>query len=147
VLELVRTTTSVVTAVASPDAIEAAMGTPGTYRVAPDELMAIGASVDDITTSIAGADPDALVVDTTDGWTNWSLRGDAVRPAFSYLSSLELPREGFIQGDVAHVPVRVVVAQDLIQLFVPAMWGAYLRDRLLERCRVLEIREVTEAAP
>lgn len=146
-LELVPTGASVVTAVASPEAIDAAEALPGTHRVAPDELMAIDGSFDRIKEVVETADPDALIVDATDGWAAWTLRGDGARPAFAYLSSIELPHVGFVQGDVAHVPVRVVVAEDLLHLFVPAMWGACLRERLLERCRALEIREVSEGAP
>lgn len=147
VLELVRTTVSVVTAVAGPQAIDAAMDEPGGYRMAPDELMSIGGSLDRIREAVEAVDPDALVVDASDGWATWTLRGDGARPSFAYLSSIELPTEGCVQGDVAHVPVRVVVEDDQVHLFVPAMWSAYLRERLLHRCRVLEIREIAEAAP
>ncbi len=65
----------------------------------------------------------------------------ARREAFAFLSELQLPDEGYVHGDVAHVPVRVIARRDRLQLFVPAMWGAYLRERILGLG--LPVREVT----
>ena len=68
---------------------------------------------------------------TGDGWAALSLTGDGARRAFARLSDVELPESGYTQGDVAHVPGRVLVEEERIQLLVPAMWGPYLRERLL----------------
>lgn len=146
-LELAATRSSVVGAFASPEALDA-LSPAGAYRcrVAPDEAMFVaeadvaGALVRDASAVTAG-DPDAVVLDMTDGWTVWTLAGDGARDTFAFLSELELPDEGYVQGDVAHVPVRVIARRDRLQLFVPAMWGAYLRERILGLG--LDVREVT----
>ncbi len=135
-LELTATRVSVVGAFASPEALDA-LSPAGAYRcrIAPDEAMFVAdvdasALVRDASAVTAG-DPDAVVLDMTDGWSVWTLAGDGAREAFAFLSELELPDEGYVQGDVAHVPVRVIARPDRLELFVPAMWGAYLRERIL----------------
>jgi hypothetical protein len=86
-----------------------------------------------------------VVLDTTDGWAVWTLEGDAAREAFARLSAVPLPSEGFAQGDVAHVPVKVVVTPERLHLLVPAMWGAYLRERVIGAG--LPVRERFEPVP
>lgn len=147
-LELGRTPVAVVAAFASPEALDA-LSPAGAYRcrVAPDEAMFVGpadaaaALVRDASAVTAG-DPDAVVLDATDGWTALTLSGDEAREAFSHLSELELPKEGYVQGDVAHVPVRVIAAPGRLRLFVPAMWGEYLIERILGLGR-----DIAEVAP
>jgi hypothetical protein len=108
-------------------------------RVAPDEAMlvddagALGVQVDD---------PHAVTLDATDGWSAFVLAGDAARDAFERLSALELPADGYVQGDVAHVPTRVIAEPGRVTLLAPAMWGAHLRAQILARCASLGIREV-----
>jgi len=152
VLELVPTRAGVVAGMAAPTAVDAAMATTGAFRVAPDELMVVGAAQESAAVTIAlrdtlvAGDPDAVAIDTSEGWSVWSLRGDEARRMFGYLGTFALPEAGLAQGDVAHVPVRVVVASPiLIHLLVPAMWGAYLRERLLERGRAVQIRAVADS--
>ncbi|MEX0991825.1 MAG: hypothetical protein WD004_06100 [Actinomycetota bacterium] len=148
-LELGAFEAAVVGVFASPDAVAAVHAGPWSVcRVAPDEAMVV-AEADDgeqmlgaLEAAVGAADPDGIVLETTDGWSACTLSGDASRDAFSYLSELELPDEGFVQGAVADVPVRVIVEQDVLYLFVPAMWGAYLRDRIMTDCAHLGVREV-----
>ncbi len=150
-LELVATQASVVGCFAAPEALDVLAPTSGTYacRVAPDELMLVGepgaeaALAAAATAGTTALDPDAIVLDTTDGWAIWTLAGDAARDAFTRLSAVELPDEGAAQGDVAHVPVRVIALPDRLHLLVPAMWGGYLRERILDRCASLGVREAT----
>ena len=59
----------------------------------------------------------------------------------SRLSDLALPGDGYLQGDVAHVPVRLIVESKCLHLFVPAMWRGYLRRRILERCSTIGVKE------
>jgi len=149
VLELTRLEVAVVGVFASPDAVTAVHAGPATVcRIAPDEAMVVGAAGEGeqlfaaLEASVGAADRNGIVVETTDGWSAWALRGDTVAEAFSYLSELELPgSEGFIQGAVAEVPVRVIVEPDALRLFVPAMWGAYLRERVLADCARFSVRE------
>ena len=120
-------------------------------RVAPDEVLLLAKAgtaakvVEAATGKARSHDADAVVLDATDGWVIWTLVGPQAREAFARLSALELPDEGFTQGDVAHVPVKVVALPDRVHLLVPAMWGPYLRGRIVEVG--LPVRETTEADP
>jgi glucokinase len=115
-------------------------------RIAPDEAMFVAAPQDaDRVVRDAGAvtagDPDAVVLDATDGWAVWTLVGEAAHDAFARLSRLELPVTGFMQGEAAHVAVRVISSSGRIDILVPAMWRDYLRERILARCADLGIGE------
>ena len=142
--ELARHDVSLVGCFASKEACDALERTAqaSVFRIAEDEVMLIGASADsDVRAAAQELDPEAVVLDVTDGWTAWSLSGDDVQRAFCHVSELRLPDEGFIQGEVAGVPARVAVSRDRLDLFVEAMWGEHLRDRL-SRCP-----GVSETAP
>lgn len=153
-LELVAVRASVVGCFAAPEALDALVATGGAHacRVAPDEVMLVGAagSADELvratTARVRAADPDAVVLDTTDGWAVWTLDGGAAREAFARLSAVPLVGEGFAQGAVAHVPAKVVALPDRLYLFVAAMWGEHLRERILADCASLDVREVAEPA-
>ena len=82
-----------------------------------------------MSTRLAALDPDALVVDTTDGWAAISIAGDDARGSFGLLSRLELPDAGFLQGEVVHVPAKVVAGDDRVLILVPSIWEAHLHDR------------------
>jgi len=132
--DLVFTRVSVTACLASPEALEKL---PEAVRIAPDEALVIlpPAKADpQIGARLARADPDAVVLDVSDGWTAWSLEGEGARDAFAHISDLELPTKGFVQGDVAGVPAKVVAGADGLNLLVPSMWGDYVRDRILARC-------------
>ena len=132
---------------ASPEAVDAAAAVGDALRVAPDEALVLGpvgtaeALTAVVTERAAALDDDAVVLDATDGWAIWTLEGDAARAGFTYLSALELPDEGFVQGDVAHVHAKAIVRGDRLHLLVPAMWGAHLRERILSDCAPLGVRE------
>ena len=152
-LELARTEAAVVTCMASPEALDA-VHVPRTVtmvRVAPDELLLIGApgSAARVVAAAAktthGIDDDALVMDVTDGWTVWTLGGGDAHDAFERLSMLELPAVGVVQGDVARLPVKVVVDGERLRLAVPSSWAAYLRERIVGLA--LEVREDAEPHP
>lgn len=138
-LELLGTRASILGCFASAEALD---GLEGSFRVAPDEAMMVGDPSDAPTAPIREAlGEDALVLDMTDGWVIWTLAGDDANDAFAYLSPVHLKGEGFTTGDVARVPVRIVSRADRIHLIVPAMWGAYLRERILHDCASLDVRE------
>ena len=146
--ELVAARASVVVCLATPEALDTVFD--GALRVAPDELLVLGPpdsaemTALDVSRRISGADADAVVLDVSDGWATWTLDGDGARDAFGYLSELDLPEEGFVQGDVAHVPVKVVARPGGLHLLVPAVWGAYLHERILARCPSVTEREEPE---
>jgi hypothetical protein len=83
---------------------------------------------------IARADPDAVVLDATDGWAIWTLAGSGSIEALRRLSAVDPAGGAYTAGDVAHVPVRIVSTPSRLHLFVGAMWQDYLRERLLEAC-------------
>ncbi len=150
-LDLIATRISVITCVATPEAIEQVMSAADgalPCRVAPDEAMLVAAPDDggsvarSVELASGAVDPDAVVVDATDGWTVWTLEGDPASAAFEHLSAVELPDEGFAQGDVARVPVRIVAGPRRIHLFVPSMWGEYLRGRIVSRCASMGVNEI-----
>jgi len=115
-------------------------------RIASDETAfvcapdAVGDVLDAIAPQIARADSDGFALDLSDGWTAFSLAGDVGR-AFSYISELRLPPPGgFVQGDVLRVPVRVLTAEDRIDLLVPSPWGSYLHGEMRHALRALDVR-------
>jgi hypothetical protein len=139
--------TSVIACVGQSAAVDAVAALPFAVagRVAPDEALLLIPS--DFATEFharaaeaaTAIDPDAIVVDTTDGWAGWTLAGPDARDAFGRLSAVPLS-PGFSQGDVAHVPVKIFASDEALDLLVPAIWGAYLRERILARCdRVVSV--------
>jgi hypothetical protein len=149
VLEVSATAVTVVQVHAEPAALDALAPAGATRcRIAPDEAMfvreggAAAALLRDAAAVTAG-DPDAVIMDGTDGWAVWTLSGDRLPDALQRLSHLELDAEndGFTQGDVAHVPARVVIDHGRVHVFVAAMWGAYLHERIQGRCADLGVME------
>jgi hypothetical protein len=154
VLELSRSTTSVVDCLAAPEACDRVAPTGGATacRIAPDEILLVSepgaeAALLGVAAAATASDPDALVVEVTDGWAVWTLAGEETREVFARLSAIPLPVEGFTQGEVAHVPVKVLSLPDRLHLLVPSMWGDYLRERILAECTDLGVHESAEAAP
>jgi hypothetical protein len=143
VVELRRVDLAVVNVLATPEACDVltAVDDARVCRVAPDESLLIG-DVLEIASGLAlGVDPDALVLDVTDGWASWRLEGEDARDAFARVSELRLPGEGFIQGEVARVPAKLVVDDVGITLLVPAMVADHVRERIIADCRALGVTE------
>jgi hypothetical protein len=136
-LELTRAPIGVVTASAEAGALDLLLvpGRAFACRLADDELLLLCArSVTDevareVATRLAALDPDALVIDTTDGWAAISIAGDDAWPSFGLLSRLELPAAGFLQGEVVHVPAKVVADDGRVLILVPSIWEAHLYER------------------
>jgi hypothetical protein len=157
VLELAPTRASVIACHASAEAADTLMSDDAlgdadvrACRIAPDEVMLIGAPeraeelLEAVVRTALAVDPDSVVLDATDGWAVWTVRGEDAHRALGYLSAIELRDEGFVQGDVAHVPAKVVAPPDRLGILVPAMWGEHLRERILADCSPLGIRESSE---
>ncbi len=137
-LEITRTLVGVVTASAAASALDGLV-VPGRAfgcRTADDELILLSVPqvtdevVREVSTRLAALDPDALVIDTTDGWAAVTVAGDGARASFGLLSRLELPRQGFTQGEVAHIPAKVVAHGEQVLILAPSMWEAHLHDRM-----------------
>ena len=123
---------SVIGCFASAEAIETVSGGDQIHRLAPDEAIAIDESESALAERLRRVDPDAVVLDTSDGWAAFALAGSDARQAFARLSELELPAVGFVQGDVARVHAKVLAAAQSVTVLVPAMWGEYLQERFEE---------------
>jgi hypothetical protein len=109
------------------EACELAMRAPGAGRVAADEVFVRGPIAEDLRAAVRTVDPDALIREATEGWTEFALEGGDARAVFARLSELRLPDGGgYVQGDVARVAARVFVDDDAIHVFVRAPWSAYL---------------------
>lgn len=140
-LELATTSVSVIGVFADPATIDAL--DPRAFWIAADEAMLVGEP--GATPTVAVDDPHAVVLETTDGWTVFTLTGEQVRAAFARLSALPLPERGFVQGDVVRVPARVIVEPGRLRILVPAMWGEHVRTRILARCAKLDVHEEAPA--
>ncbi|MBI4421820.1 MAG: hypothetical protein HY560_13435 [Gemmatimonadetes bacterium] len=147
-LELAPARAAVVRCFGQPRALDA-FPTAGAAlgRVAPDELWLIGPAqtkaelTQRAQSYLAGADPDGLVVEQSDGWSAWTVSGDDATAVVSRLSSMALPsdRPAFLQGALAHVPAKVLLLSDRLHLLVPAPLGHHLPERVKQACEDLGV--------
>ena len=94
-------------------------------------------SIEVLERAVRAADPDAVLLEVSDGWALVPLEGPRARKAFARLSELRLPAEGFVQGAVAGVGAPVLVRRDGIDLLVPSMLERHVRARVDADCRGL----------
>ena len=109
------------------DGIEAPVGATA-LRIAPRELMLVGRI--DMADIRGAVGDDGLVEDVADAWVSFVLEGSDVSAVFARLSELELPNEGWIQGDVARAAAKVLVEPGRLQILVPAMLGSHVEERI-----------------
>ena len=136
--ELRTVSPTVIAVLASADAIDA-LSVPDDAtmcRVAPREALVIGGSGLSANDVVLG-EQGAMVEDVTDGWAASELTGNDVHEVFSRLSELELPENGFVQGDVARIGAKILTAPDRITILVPAMLGAFIEERIRTDCAEL----------
>jgi hypothetical protein len=151
VAELVATRAAAIGVHSSPEALDA-LTVDGAVllRPAPDEAMLLAPPGDALrvleaaSSGVGENDPTALVLDQTDGWSIWTLVGEDARAAFARISSLSPPASGTMQGEVARLPARVVVAPGAIHVVVASMWSDALRDLIVDTCP--EVVDVTGTA-
>jgi hypothetical protein len=109
------------------DAFEAPDGaTP--MRIAPRELMLVDAP--DIAEVRVPSGSDPWVEDVSDAWVALVLDGVDAPAAVARLSELELPVDGWIQGEVAGAAAKVLVAGERVTILVPAMLATHVEDRI-----------------
>ena len=126
----------VVSVLASPGACERVADLPGGCRISPNEVMLLGdVSIEVVEHAVRAEDTDAVIVEVSEGWALVPLHGPRSREAFARLSELSLPADGFVQGEVAGVGIRVLAAGEAIDLLVPAMVEAHVRERVELDCR------------
>ena len=143
VLELIELRSTIVACHAAAGVLDA-WSPPGgvSARVARDELWIMGprsersALLRTTESSLHTLAPGALVIDQTDGWTEWSLTGEDAAHAMARLTVMRLdPRAGeFHQGAVAGVPAKVIITRSGFRVFVPSPVGHHLGDRVREAC-------------
>ena len=129
--ELRTSAPGVTSVLASAEACDRVSELPGACRISPGEVALVGdVSEAAIRAAVVRLDPDAVVLDVSDGWIVFSLEGPGSREAFARLSELELPATGSLVGEVARVGVRILVGGDRIHLLVPSMVAAHVRERI-----------------
>jgi len=138
VAELRVVSPSVIAVLATAEALDGLRVPKGAAlcRVAPREALVIrdhGLDAADLKMKERGA----IVEDVSDGWSGFELAGDDAAEAFARVSELELPEDGFVQGDVARIGAKVVAAADRITILVPAMLGAFIDERIRTDCAEL----------
>ena len=127
-----------VAALATPDALDALVvpGRATACRIAEDELLLVcdrdvaGEVAREVATRLTVADPDAVVLETSDGWAAAVLDGDDSQRVFARLSRLRLPVDGFLQGEVAHVPAKILVREGQIRILVASALEEHVRSRV-----------------
>jgi hypothetical protein len=138
VAELRTWAPTVTSVLASAEACDRVSDLPGACRVSPGEVALVGdVSAAAVASVVVRLDPDAVVLDVSDGWGAHTLDGPGSREAFARLSELELPIEGSLVGEVARVGARILVERDRIDLLVPSMISAYVRERIETDCAEL----------
>ena len=116
---------------AAEEACDIAMRAPGAGRVAADEVIVRGPIADDLHAAVHTIDPDAVIRECSEGWSEIVLPGPDARSIFARVSDLPLPDgRGYVQGDVARVAARVFAGEDSLRVFVRASWGSYLTGQL-----------------
>lgn len=143
-LSVERTHAAVVVCYASAAALDSLPAMPNAHscRVAPDELWLIAPAALLADTErfaaeySARTEPTALVLDQSDGWTMFTLRGDGALAIFAQLSALPLPatRPAFVQGAVAGGPAKILLVEGAIHLLVPTTLRHHLTARLRAVC-------------
>jgi sarcosine oxidase gamma subunit len=138
VAELRTSSLPVTSVLASTEACERVAGLRGGCRLGPTEVAIVGdVSSAALLQAVRRVDPDAVVLDVSDGWVAHTLEGPGAREALSRVSELELPVSGFVQGEVARIGVRMLVDGDRIDLLVPSMHAKHLRERIETDCAEL----------
>ena len=119
---------AVVTVLASAEACDGVEAPSGTslLRVAPGELMVVGADAPAVTTG----ESTALIADVSDAWVAFVVHGASAPDVFARLSELALPSEGWIQGEIAHAACKVLIEPARITIYVPAMLATHLEERI-----------------
>lgn len=128
----------VVTACAGVEALDALVvpGRATACRVADDETLfvcepdVVGEITREVETRLTVVDPDAVVLDATDGWAALRIDGVDAPAVLAEISRLRLPQRGFAQGDVAHVTAKVLVDDGGIVILAPSSTAHHVRTRI-----------------
>ncbi len=139
-----RTRAAIVECHAGAAALDAMPSIPSAHacRVAPDELLLVGppALAENLLRTAAAhlgaAESGTLVVDQSDAWAVFTIRGDdALRP-LQQLSANPIPsaRPAFMQGAVAGGAAKVLLVESAVHILVPYTLRDHLAGRLCDVC-------------
>ena len=155
-LSVERTHAAVIACYASGATLDALPAPPNAYacRVAPDELWLIAplellADTERRATEYcARTEPTALVLDQSDGWTAFTLRGDEALSVLAQLSALPFPaaRPAWMQGAVAGGAAKILLLDGEVHVLVPLTLRHHLAARLRDVCGSLTSIPVSEIA-
>jgi len=139
-----RTHAAVVACYASAAALDSLPAMPNAYscRVAPDELWLIAPPELLAETErhaaeyCARTEPTALVLDQSDGWVTFTLRGTEGLWILAQLSAVPLPatRPAFVQGAVAGGAAKLLLLDGVIHVLVPCTLRHHLAARFQDVC-------------
>jgi hypothetical protein len=150
VLELIPTDVAIVACHADQPALDR-LEPPATaleLRIARDELWWIGplSAREQLAEEgvLALSEADGLVVDQSDGWAVWTVRGAGYLALLERLMLAPIPssRPAFVQGAITGVPGKVLATAQAALIFVPAPVGHHLRDRILSVGAALDLVEI-----
>lgn len=143
-LEIGRFHAGIVECHASAAALDALAVPPGVHacRVAPDELLLLASPsrTDELLrramATLAVAEPGALVVDQSDGWTIFGLPGEEGMRTLRQLALFPFPerRPAFAQGAVAAGAAKLLMLPGVVLLLVPFALRDHVERRLREVC-------------
>jgi hypothetical protein len=144
VLSVERTYAAVVACFASATALDSlpAMPNAHTCRVAPDELLLIAPpallaeTVQGAAEHCASIEATALVLDQSDGWTSFTLRGDEAISILAQLSALPFPttRPAWVQGAVAGGAAKILLLDGVVHVLVPSTLRHHVAARINDVC-------------
>lgn len=144
VLSIQRTHAAVVACHASAAALDSLPALPNAYacRVAPDELWLIAPpallaeTVQRAAEHCASTEATALVLDQSDGWTAFTLRGDEAISVLAQLSALPFPatRLAWVQGAVAGGAAKILLLDGVVHVLVPSTLRHHVAARLHDVC-------------
>lgn len=139
-----RTRAAIVECHAGAAALDAMPALPSAHacRVAPDELLLVGppTMADKLLRTAAAhltaAESGTLVVDQSDAWAVFTLRGDdALRPLRQLCANpIPATRPAFMQGAVAGGAAKVLLFESVVHVLVPYTLRDHLAGRLCDVC-------------
>jgi hypothetical protein len=155
VLEIRQSGVAIITCQDEPSTLDTIPVIAGALscRVAPDELLVVGAKGDAATllSRVAALQERTLscgiAMDVSDAWSTWTVSGVGVDQVLRRLSGNRMPahRPALVQGAFARVGAKLLLVGQTVHIMVPSPVGHYLRERLMKSCSDLAPRVLAPA--
>jgi hypothetical protein len=156
VLSVERSHAAVVACHASAATLDSlpAMPNASACRVAPDELWLIAPpallaeTLQRAGEHCTSSEATALVLDQSDGWTSFTLRGDEAISVLAQLSAVPFPatRPAWVQGAVAGGSAKILLLDGVVHVLVPLTLRHHVAARLRDVCGSRAVVPVAEIA-